>query len=263
MVRHERQSRSFCAGAGPGGPAVSLIIPARNEERGLGGTLNAALRAVENYRQRTATSDPSAEIIVVDNQSTDGTWELLQNYAKRYGIRPVQFAAVGAARARNHGRQLAQGRILVFIDADTHIPVEAVSQIVEHCERGGKQAGITSLAALDGGWRAWCWWQFWGQVRRFPLPRAKAMPALMFCTTLAFDEFGPFDEAVAIGEEWPILAGLYRTRPQQFIYDRTLVAQTSSRRMERQRFGYVRTFLKYIWAILHYAGRVEYSDHIR
>lgn len=242
---------------------MSLIIPARNEERRLGATLNAALRAVENYRQRSAADGRSAEIIVVDNQSTDKTWELLQDYAGLYGIRPVQFEALGAARARNHGRQLARGSVLVFIDADTHIPVEAISTIMEHCERGGKQAGITSLASLDGGWRAWCWWQFWGHVRRFPLPRAKAMPALMFCTTLAFDEFGPFDEAVAIGEEWPILAGLYRVRPQQFIYDRTLVAQTSSRRMEHQRFGYVRTFLKYVWAILHHAGRVGYSDHIR
>ena len=175
----------------------------------------------------------------------------------------MQCEALGAARARNHGRRQARGRVLVFIDADTHIPVEAISRIVDHCERGDKQAGITNLASLEGGWRAWCWWKFWGQVRRFPLPRAKAMPALMFCTAVAFDEFGPFDEEVAIGEEWPILAGLYRVRPRQFIYDRSLVARTSSRRMERQPFGYLRTFLKYFWAILHHAGRVEYSDQIR
>jgi glycosyltransferase involved in cell wall biosynthesis len=225
--------------------------------------LNAALRAVENYRQRSAGNNRFAEIIVVDNHSTDGTWKLLQDYAGRFGIRPVQFEALGSARARNHGRQQARGRVLVFIDADTHIPAEAISRIMEHCGQGEKQAGISSLASLDGGWRAWCWWQFWGQVRRFPLARAKAMPALMFCTASAFDEFGPFDEDVAIGEEWPILAGLYRVRPQMFIYDRALVAQTSSRRMERQRFGYVRTFLKYVWAILHHAGRVGYSDHIR
>jgi glycosyltransferase involved in cell wall biosynthesis len=224
--------------------------------------LNAALRAVENYRQPAAITR-SAEIIVVDNQSTDGTWKLLQDFAGRFGIRPVQFAPLGAARARNHGRKHARGRVLVFIDADTQIPAEAVSRIMDHCDRGEKHAGISSLASLEGGWRAWCWWQFWGQVRRFPLPRAKAMPALMFCTASVFDEFGPFDEGVAIGEEWPILSGLYRVRPQQFIYDRALVAQTSSRRMERQRFGYVRTFLKYVWAILHHAGRVSLPDHIR
>jgi len=263
MAGHERQSRSVCAGSDQSTPEVSLIIPARNEERCLVGTLNAALRAIENYRQRSAVHDRPAEIIVVDNHSTDGTWKMLQDYAGRFGIRAVQFAPLGAARARNYGRKHARGSVLVFIDADTQIPAEAVTRIMDHCQEGNKQAGISRLASLEGGWRAWCWWHFWGQVRRFPLPRAKAMPALMFCTASAFDEFGPFDEAVAIGEEWPILAGLYRVRPQQFIYDRELVAQTSSRRMECQPFGYVRTFLKYVWAILHHAGRIHLPDHIR
>ena len=89
------------------------------------------------------------------------------------------------------------------------------------------------------------------------------MPALMFCTTAVFDEFGPFDEDVAIGEEWPILASVYRLRPNRFVYDRSLTGRTSSRRMERQAFGYTRTFLKYVWAILHRPGRVHYTDQIR
>ena len=81
-------------------------------------------------------------------------------------------------------------------------------------------------------------------MRRLPLPRAKAMPACMFCTREAFDEFGPFDERVAIGEEWPILAGLYRARPRRFVYDRAITALSSGRRMELQRFGYTRTFAR-------------------
>jgi glycosyltransferase involved in cell wall biosynthesis len=175
----------------------------------------------------------------------------------------LRFDARGAARARNHGRRHAQGRILVFVDADTHLPSCALTQIVATCEQRGKSAGIVRLAALDGGWQARCWWTFWEHVRRLPLPRAKAMPAAMFCTAAVFDEFGPFDEEVAIGEEWPILAGLYRSRPHQFIYDRSLTAYTSSRRMERLRWGYVRTFAKYVWAILDRRGRIEYTDRIR
>lgn len=89
------------------------------------------------------------------------------------------------------------------------------------------------------------------------------MPALMFCTAEVFDELGPFDEDVAIGEEWPILASLYRLRPHRFVYDRSLTGLSSSRRMERQAFGYTRTFLKYVWAILHRSGRVNYTDRIR
>ena len=60
------------------------------------------------------------------------------------------------------------------------------------------------------------------------------MPACMFCTREAFDEFGPFDERVDIGEEWPILAGLYHARPAHFVYDQAITALSSGRRMELQ-----------------------------
>ena len=89
------------------------------------------------------------------------------------------------------------------------------------------------------------------------------MPAFMFCTRKLFDESGGFDEEVAIGEEWPILADLYRRRPSRLIYDRQLTALSSSRRMEMQRLGYTRTFLKYVWAILHISGRIRYSTRFR
>jgi hypothetical protein len=82
----------------------------------------------------------------------------------------------------------------------------------------------------------------------------------MFCTRAVYHEFGPFDERVIIGEEWPILAGLYRARPERLVYDDTLAALTSSRRMELQRFGYTRTFLKYAWAVLHASGRNGYPE---
>lgn len=139
----------------------------------------------------------------------------------------------------------------------------ALIRIVDHCEEGGFEGGITRLVGQDGGLRSFLWWSFWEHIRRLPLSRAKAMPAFMFCTAAAFDEFHPFDEEVAIGEEWPILADLFQSRPRCFVYDRSISARTSNRRMEQQPFGYVRTFLKYIWAILHRSGRLHYTDQIR
>jgi glycosyltransferase involved in cell wall biosynthesis len=236
---------------------LSVIIPARNEHRLIGSTLDCVLNAVRNI------GPTASEVIVVDNDSIDGTWEILQRYAADHGIAVLRLDQLGAARARNHGRRHATGRILVFIDADTHVSFDCLQRIVAHCEKGGIEAGITRLAGLDGGLRARLWWFFWEHVRRLPLPRAKAMPALMFCTAAVFDEFGPFDEEVAIGEEWPILASLYRHRPHRFVYDRSISALSSSRRMQSQPFGYARTFLKYIWAILHRSGRLNYSDRVR
>jgi glycosyltransferase involved in cell wall biosynthesis len=200
---------------------------------------------------------------VVDNASVDGTAAALARYTAEGRVRSVTCGALGAAKARNVGANRASGRLLVFLDADTQLPAEALLRIAELVHEQGYEAGITRLGALDGGWRARCWWAFWNAVRRLPLPRAKAMPACMFCTREVFVEFGPFDERVALGEEWPILAGLYRARPRRFVYDQAMIALSSGRRMELQLFGYTRTFARYIWAVLSVRGRVDYPDHVR
>ena len=236
---------------------VSVIVPARNEQRLIGTTLERILASARDFNQ------DAVEIIVIDNASSDRSWETVQQFAARDGVIVIRHDELGAARARNHGRRMAVGKILVFIDADTWIEADCLARIVNHCQDDGVEAGIIRLAGSEGGLRARIWWTFWEHVRRLPLPRAKAMPAVMFCTASAFDNFGPFDEEVAIGEEWPILAGVYRRRPDRFKYDRSMTAFSSSRRMECQRFGYTRTFLKYVWAILHKSGRINYSDGIR
>jgi glycosyltransferase involved in cell wall biosynthesis len=235
---------------------VSVIIPSLNEEALIAETLESVLSALEVLPRSVA-----AEVIVVDNGSTDNTRRVVQSAGGN--IRLLDCPARGAARARNFGARFSRGDILVFLDADTLIPLRSVNHIYEQCSRNGRSAGMTKLGPRDGRIRASCWWYFWNSVRWLPLPHAKAMPAFMFCTRQAFEDFGPFNEDVAIGEEWPILAEVYRARRNEFIYLRSITARTSSRRMELISFGYTRLFLKYVWAIIDYRGRVHYSDTIR
>lgn len=243
---------------------ISVIVPARNEEALISLTIEAILRAAAEHPGKALElphlDETDIELIVVDNRSTDKTPTIVEHYVEHHGVRLYSCANGKTPNARNLGARHARGRIFVFIDADTIIPLDGLRRIHSLCETCGYQAGIARLASLEPGLRAWCWWTFWEHVRRLPLAQAKAMPALMFCTRSVFLEFGPFDEQVVIGEEWPILAGLYRARPNRLAYDRSLTALSSSRRMELQRFGYSRTLLKYVWAILHTSGRIEYSD---
>ena len=247
---------------------ISIIIPARNEAAQIRGTLEAALAAVAELR-RAETAAPSAvratdaEVLVVDNGSTDATVAVIAELVERRHVRVLACSRLGAAVARNVGVAHASGDILVFIDADTRVPPEALLRIRELVEENGYGAGIFRLAAQRPGLRGACWWTFWNTVRLLPLPRAKALPAFMFCTRRVFAGYGPFDETVAIGEEWPILADLYRAAPRRLVYDRTLIARTSGRRMERQFLGYARTFVKYVVAVLWPPARVNYSDRIR
>jgi glycosyltransferase involved in cell wall biosynthesis len=245
--------------------AVSVIIPARNEEALIGRVLEAVLCAVAHAGGGLPIhlAETEMEVIVVDNASADRTAEVVRSYSDRFGVQLVHCPQLKAPCARNFGARLARGRLHVFVDGDTVIPAHALSRIRRLCELENYEAGITRLASLEGGARARCWWAYWGLMRHLPLARAKAMPAFMFCTRSVFHEFGPFDEGVVIGEEWPILAGVYRARPQRFIYDQAITALSSSRRMELQPFGYVRTFWRYVWAVAHHSGRYRYADHHR
>src|SRR5688500_4771056 len=102
--------------------SVSLIIPARNEAALIGETLTAARIAVNILAA-------DAEIIVVDNGSTDRTASIVIAYGDDPCIRLRSCERSGSAAARNVGAQEARGEVLVFVDADTLVPPDALRRI--------------------------------------------------------------------------------------------------------------------------------------
>jgi hypothetical protein len=153
--------------------------------------------------------------------------------------------------------------VLCFVDADTIIPTNAVARIVQLHEREGKCLVLYRLSSRERGIRAWLWWTFWGLARRLPLARAKSMPGFMSCDRGHFDTYGPFVEAWATAEEWPLTIAAYRHHRQRFLYDRSLTARTSSRRMELRRFGYLRTFLTWACVVLFRWARASPTENVR
>ena len=89
------------------------------------------------------------------------------------------------------------------------------------------------------------------------------MPAFMSCDRAHVESYGPFDESWVIAEEWPLTRAAYRHHNERFLYDRSLTARTSSRRMELQTFGYLRTFLKWVLVVLSPRARTDAYDRIR
>jgi len=90
---------------------ASVVIPTRNRC----GTLQALLDAVVPQ-----ASAAGAEVVVVDNGSTDGTGELLRRRCAESGgqVRVVVEPTPGATRTRNAGARAARGAVLAFIDDD-------------------------------------------------------------------------------------------------------------------------------------------------
>lgn len=87
-------------------PLVSAIIPVYNGE----GYIEQALESI--FVQNLS----DIEILVIDDGSTDGSWERLQRYRDR--IRLFRQLNSGVAMARNHGLKNASGAYITFLDAD-------------------------------------------------------------------------------------------------------------------------------------------------
>ena len=103
---------------------LSIVIPAYNEESRLPGTLEQVFRFIEKQ------SFPS-EVIVVENGSTDRTYEIAQEFAKHNSsLRVIQNDWRGKGRAVQRGVKEAKGEYVFLCDADLSMPIEEISKFI-------------------------------------------------------------------------------------------------------------------------------------
>ena len=122
-------------------PLLSVVIPAFNEVDRLEPTL---LRVIDYCRAER----PSYQVLVVDDGSTDGTVAL----ARRIGLEcpELQVIELGANRGKGAavraGMLAAEGRRILFSDADLATPIEEVGKLERALDQGHDIA-IASRAA--------------------------------------------------------------------------------------------------------------------
>lgn len=121
--------------AGPGRrPYISVLLPAKDEERVIEGTLRAlaAQRYAEDGRRRF-------ELIVIDDGSTDGTPEILERLAGPLRLRVVRTppGSQGKAAALNAGTAAARGQVLAVFDADARVGPDLLEQMAGALEGAG------------------------------------------------------------------------------------------------------------------------------
>lgn len=99
---------------------MSVIVPAYNEAKYIHETLlSLQKQTFKNF-----------EIIVKDGESLDETTKI----ARKYADKVISLRDVSVADARNQGVEYANGSILVFVDADTVLPSNALQKIVDLME---------------------------------------------------------------------------------------------------------------------------------
>lgn len=116
-------------------PDYSIVVPAYNEEALLPATLLALAEAM-------GTIALSGEVVVCDNNSTDGTAAA----ARAAGARVVSEPVNHISRARNAGARAARGQYLVFVDADTLVPPALLSAALEALVSGEICGGGATVA---------------------------------------------------------------------------------------------------------------------
>lgn len=115
----------------------SVIVCAYNEETLLPGCLHSLLQQ----------SFPPHELIVINNASTDGTAAV----AAIPGVRVVHEPRKGLVVARETGRRVSTGDVLVYVDADCRAPREWLERVAKEF------AGPNPPAAVTGPYRFYDW----------------------------------------------------------------------------------------------------------
>jgi len=170
-------------------PDYSIIIPAYNEAALLADTLASAKNA------QSCLPNCTGEIIVVDNNSTDQTGQI----AKSFGVKVVFEPVNQISRARNCGAKAASGRYLIFLDADTLLSAQLLSEAIKLLDTGKIVGGGTVLDCSNAEpMKIRRLVQLWNFISRF---RKLAAGSFLFCRRQAWEELGGFDESVYVAEE--------------------------------------------------------------
>lgn len=128
-------------------PAVSLLVPVYNEEA----TVDRVLAALVRLPLR-------AEIVAVDDGSTDGSAAILARWAGRRGVRVLRHR-------RNRGKgaavltalAVARGRVAVFQDADLETSPSDIPRLLRALAARGDRAAVSGTRFPAGRPRTWAW----------------------------------------------------------------------------------------------------------
>jgi len=106
-------------------PELSIVIPSFNEERRLPPTLERIANYIREKR-------PNAEVIVVDDGSTDQTSAVAESWKDRIpGLRVLSNGGNrGKGYSVRHGSLEAHGEIVLFTDADLSAPIEEAEKLL-------------------------------------------------------------------------------------------------------------------------------------
>lgn len=172
-------------------PKIALVVPILNSRRFLSPCLEAMIAAVRAYG--------NSELFVMDNGSTDGTWEELQSHYSS-DVKIQQLKGVTISALRNRGAALSSSDYISFIDADCSIEPDYFDKAVQvFSVTGADASGSRHLLPPNPCWLEETWETLHAPVNDGAI---NFVPSGNFTVSRkAFEAVGGFDENLLTGED--------------------------------------------------------------
>lgn len=177
---------------------VSIIIPTYNEE-------SVILDCLDSLSKQ---SFKDFEIIVVDDGSTDKTYEVLSKLQiTNYKLQIIQTKHIGAGGARNEGVKHAKGEILVFVDADMTFDKNFLKMLIKPIITGQSRGTFSKDEYVSNWDKVWarCYNlnEGWVAKRRHPKNYPDHQKVFRAILKKEFDKVGGFT-AGGYNDDWSL-----------------------------------------------------------
>ena len=226
-------------------PKISLVIPAFNEENRIRACLESIIKNSDNK---------NLEIIVVDNGSTDKTFDIAKSFPE---IKVIKENQKGVMHARQRGVNESTGDIIAFIDAENLITQNWFKIVIEEFEKD------PSLVCLSGPYKYYdlsksksLFMDFGWQIVIFTLSKLIGYVGNfgnMILRTETLKKMGGLDTSIAFyGDDTDTAKRASYFGKVKF--NRKLIIKSSGRRFESE--GLFKTTLIYGW---NFFGEVFFS----
>ncbi|UUU22584.1 bifunctional glycosyltransferase/CDP-glycerol:glycerophosphate glycerophosphotransferase [Streptomyces sp. DSM 40750] len=181
-------------------PAVSVVVIVYNDEA----RLPTAVRSVLEQTLR------SVEVVIVDDHSTDGSYEVAARLAAEHPDRvrayrlPANSGGCGAPR--NQGIRETRGEYVLFLDSDDVLERNACRNMLEAAETTGADlvSGLCVRVHVDTRTRKEVKWYPWLYARTRTLDSVSELPDLLVYDTLSTNKCYRRDFLVDNGLEFPV-----------------------------------------------------------
>lgn len=182
-------------------PSISVVIPLRNEA----GSIEACLAGVYDQSYPRELTD----VIVVDNFSDDGSYELASALVAPYANgRVVRFQGSTIAAVRNHGFELARGQVIAFLDGDSVPDPEWLESVVELFVDRPDTGCVGFALKRPGAQATWIekdWYDVTDGRRKKGTEIVRWVPSFNLAVRREqFEEVGGFDTTLQTGEDFDL-----------------------------------------------------------